>query len=65
MASDFDAYHRWLGISPKDQPPHRYRLLGIELYECDPDVIATAADQRMAQLKTYQTGPNSAYHSNC
>ncbi len=28
MPDSFDPYHRWLGISPKDQPPNRYRLLG-------------------------------------
>ncbi len=56
----FDPYHRWLGIPPKDQPPNHYRLLGIELYENDPEVIATAADQRMVHLKTFQGGANSA-----
>jgi hypothetical protein len=28
--SEFDPYRKWLGIPPKDQPPHYYRLLGIE-----------------------------------
>lgn len=23
----FDAYHRWLGISPKDQPPNHYQVV--------------------------------------
>ena len=32
----FDAYHEWLGIPPKDQPPNHYRLLGIELFESQP-----------------------------
>jgi len=35
MAEDFDPYYKWLGILPKDQPPHNYRLLGIELFEED------------------------------
>lgn len=56
----FDPYHRWLGIQPKDQPPTAYRLLGIELFESDPDVIQDAADQRMAHVRTYQTGKRSA-----
>ncbi|HEV7224471.1 MAG TPA: hypothetical protein VGN42_17315 [Pirellulales bacterium] len=60
MAEAFDPYHKWLGISPKDQPPNHYRLLGIELFESDPDVIEGAADQRMAHLRTFQTGQNSA-----
>lgn len=55
----FDPYHKWLGISPKDQPANHYRLLGIDLFESDPDVIASAADQRMAHVKSFQTGTNS------
>ena len=60
MADAFDPYHKWLGISPKDQPPNHYRLLAIELFESDPDVIEGAADQRMAHVRTFQTGQNSA-----
>lgn len=60
MAAHFDPYHKWLGISPKDQPPNHYRLLGIELFEGDPDVIDSAADQRMAHVRTFQAGQNSA-----
>ncbi len=51
-----DPYHRWLGISPKDQPPNHYRLLGIDLFEADPEVIRDAAEQRMAHVRTYQLG---------
>ena len=43
-AERFDPYHRWLAIPPKDQPPNHYRLLGVELFEADPDVIENAAD---------------------
>ncbi|HEX7376387.1 MAG TPA: hypothetical protein VF278_04710, partial [Pirellulales bacterium] len=60
MADDFDPYRKWLGITPKDQPPHHYRLLGIELFESDPDVIEGAADRQMAHLRTFQAGPHSA-----
>lgn len=60
MADSFDPYHKWLGISPKDQPPHHYRLLALELFESDPDVIESAADQRMAHVRTFQAGQNSA-----
>ena len=45
--SDFDPYHKWLGIPPKDQPPNHYRLLGVELFEPDPDVIDAAVEQKM------------------
>jgi len=53
---NFDPYLKWLGIHPKDQPPNHYRLLGIELFEQDQDVIAAAADGRMAHIKQFQTG---------
>jgi hypothetical protein len=56
MGKPFDPYHKWLGIPPEEQPPHHYRLLGISLFETDPDVIEAAADQRMAHLRGYQTG---------
>ncbi|KKN80757.1 hypothetical protein LCGC14_0325630 [marine sediment metagenome] len=54
--SGFDAYHKWLGIPPKEQPPSHYRLLGIALHESDLDVIDHAADQRMIHLQTFQMG---------
>ena len=59
MAESFDAYHKWLGIPPAEQPPHHYRLLGLSLYESDPDVIEIAADQRMALLRSFHAGPHS------
>ena len=59
-AESFDPYHKWLGIAPKDQPPTYYRLLGIDLFESDPDVIVNATDQRMAHVRSFQTGRNSA-----
>ncbi len=52
----FDPYHKWLGIPPKDQPANYYRLLGLDLFENDPDVIANAADQRMAHVRSFQIG---------
>ena len=60
MAETFDAYHEWLGIPPAQQPPNDYRLLGIELFEDKPRVIESAADQRMAHLRSFQTGKHSA-----
>ena len=56
MADSFDAYHQWLGIAPRDQPPNHYRLLGIDLYEEGANVIDSAADRQMAHLRTFQTG---------
>jgi len=60
MSGSFDPYHKWLGISPKDQPPNHYRLLAIDLFESDPDVISSAADQRMAHVRAFQTGKHSS-----
>lgn len=60
MTEQFDPYHKWLAIPPKDQPPSHYRLLGVELFEPDLDVIESAADQRMAHVRSFQTGQNSA-----
>jgi|GEM_PF-3500642 len=55
----FDPYRKWLGIPPAEQPPHHYRLLGIGLYESDPEVIQEAADRQMAHVRTHQSGPHS------
>jgi hypothetical protein len=57
MPETFDPYRKWLGIPADEQPPHYYRLLAIQLYESDPDVISNAADGRMSQIKNFQTGP--------
>jgi len=60
VSESFDPYYTWLGIPPQQQPPNHYRLLGIESFEGSPDVIERAADRRMADLRTYQTGKHSA-----
>ncbi len=56
MAEGFDPYHKWLGIPPAEQPPHHYRLLGIAVFESDPDVIEHAADRQMAHVRSLATG---------
>ena len=58
MADSFDPYRKWLAIPLDEQPPHYYRLLAIPLFESDQDVISNAADGRMSQVKSYQTGPH-------
>jgi hypothetical protein len=60
MSEKFDPYHTWLGIPPEEQPAHHYRLLGLRPFEVNSDVISNALDQRLAHLKTLQTGKNSA-----
>ena len=59
MPKPFDPYHKWLGISREEQPPNHYRLLGIRLFEDDPDVIEHAADQRMDHLRKLQAGEHA------
>lgn len=59
-APAFDAYHKWLGIPPAEQPPHHYRLLGVAKFEDDADVIAAAADRQMAHVKSFAAGPRAA-----
>ncbi|MBS0204556.1 MAG: hypothetical protein JSS49_16760 [Planctomycetes bacterium] len=56
----FDPYRKWLGIPPKDQPPNHYRLLGLELYENDLDVIEGAAERQMSFVRQYQSGEHAA-----
>jgi hypothetical protein len=60
MSEAFDPYHRWLGIAPKDQPPHHYRLLGIDLFEDDTEVIRDAAERQTVHVRNYQLGRHSA-----
>lgn len=60
MPESFDPYRKWLGIPPAEQPPNHYRLLGVGLFEDDPDTIAGAADRQMGHVRTFQTGPHSA-----
>ena len=57
MSDEFNPYHKWLGIPLNQQPANHYRLLGLEPGECDPDVIAHAAEQRMMHLKSIPSGP--------
>src|SRR4051794_16360065 len=60
MAEPFDPYYKWLGIAPQDQPPHHYRLLGLEVYEADPQVIDAAANRVTAYIKGCAQGPYAA-----
>lgn len=61
MPDNFDPYYKWLGIPPKDQPPHHYRLLGIEVFEPDRDVIDAAANRLMGYLKELAAGDDAAH----
>jgi serine/threonine protein kinase len=58
--TDFDPYHKWLGIPPIEQPPTHYRLLGVQTFESDPEVILGAVMRQSAHLKTFQLGQHAA-----
>ncbi|MCE9557029.1 MAG: SUMF1/EgtB/PvdO family nonheme iron enzyme [Planctomycetes bacterium] len=60
MSEHFDPYFKWLAIPPEEQPPNHYRLLGVPLFMSDADVISHAADQRMAHMRSFQTGQQGA-----
>lgn len=57
--SDFDPYYEWLGIPPKDQPPHHYRLLSLDLYENNRTAIDAAANRLMAYLQELSNGEDA------
>lgn len=61
MERPFDPYHTWLGIPPERQPADHYRLLGLELFESNREVIANALDQRMSHVREAQTGRRADY----
>ena len=50
---NFDPYHKWLGIPPDEQPANHYRLLGLELFESDRDVIDSASLEQIAHIRTW------------
>ncbi len=55
----FDPYYQWLGIRDVERPPNHYRLLGLDPFEEDLQVISVAADRQMAHLRTFQNGPHA------
>ncbi len=59
MTGTRDPHYEWLGIPPRDQPANHYRLLGLEAFEENRDVIAAAADRQMSFVKSYQCGEDS------
>ncbi|HEY6565372.1 MAG TPA: hypothetical protein VIY86_12795 [Pirellulaceae bacterium] len=56
LSTEFDPYLKWLGIRHPERPPNHYRLLGLELFEADLDVIATAADRQMSHVRRFHHG---------
>jgi len=61
MPEEFDPYSQWLGILGHERPVDHYRLLGVARFTSDPVAITAAADQRMAMIRSYQTGPRGRF----
>ncbi len=59
--TEFDPYQTWLGIPPGQRPLDHYVLLGLPPFASDAARIAQAADDRMALVRRYQTGPRAAH----
>jgi formylglycine-generating enzyme required for sulfatase activity len=57
--SDFDPYHKWLGIPETARPVSKYRLLGIGDFESDREVISGAAERQTIYLRTLQAGEHA------
>ena len=60
----FDPYRKWLGIPQWERPANHYRLLGITLFENDPDVVEASADRQMVHVRNYQAGQHSELSQN-
>jgi len=56
VTEQFDPYRKWLGIPDQTQHPHHYQLLGLALFEDDPDVIENAANRQMTHIRSFQNG---------
>ncbi|MCA9222746.1 MAG: hypothetical protein KDA71_20635 [Planctomycetales bacterium] len=61
MADEFDPYQAWLNIEPHERPADHYRLLGLKRFEFDVTRIESAANERMALVRSYQTGPRGKH----
>lgn len=57
--SIFDPYHQWLSIPRAEQPANYYRLLGVSLFESDPDVIESAAQRQITHIRSYALGQHA------
>lgn len=59
MATTFDPYQAWLGITDARRPVDHYRLLGVSKFEADGAAIGSAAASKIARLKPHLSGPHS------
>jgi hypothetical protein len=59
MLTKQQAYEKWLGIKADDQPPNLYRLLGIDAFATDPEIISNASDRQTGFVRQFQIGENA------
>jgi hypothetical protein len=59
MLSKRSAYEKWLGIKEEHQPPNWYRLLSLDAFEDDSEIIANAVDSRMGFIRQFQSGEHA------
>ena len=52
----FAAYHEWLGIPLREEPPNHYEILGIPLFETNKTVISNGAARRVTFLQSMVAG---------
>jgi hypothetical protein len=64
MSAAFDPYKQWLDIGGGTAGGH-YRLLRLARFESNLAKIAAAADDRMARIRSYQTGPRETFTQSC
>jgi formylglycine-generating enzyme required for sulfatase activity len=57
--SEFDPYHKWLGIPETERPISKYRLLALADFEVDREVISAAAERQTIYLRTLQAGEHA------
>ena len=56
MPESSNPYLKWLGIRSNENPIDHYRLLGIERFENDTEVIKIAAERQDGHVRKYMEG---------
>jgi type IV pilus assembly protein PilM len=54
-AGEFNPYHKWLGIRSTQTPPNHYRLLSLELWEADDEMIRDAFSRQSNHVRQFRT----------
>lgn len=57
----FDPFHRWLGIPPSPKGVDHYRVLGLQRFESDREVILDAVDRQLTPIRRYLKGKHAKH----